>query len=308
MNLLGYFREKLARIPVLRVVRRNINQWPLNYRNMLARVRVLRDCNKGEYRFPWHEQIKYLRHGECPCLQIEMPSITEIERVDDFVLLHIGDSDYFWPANLNYSGLAWMHAEVFRSYHDNFHAYEFGQVTLRAGDVVVDAGACEGFFVRYALQKKTRVIAVEPTPQVAAALNRTFASDINTACVRIKTCALGARTMMGHLDIRHRAFENRIAVEGSQVSVMSLDDLVEGEQIDFIKMDIEGAEMDALLGASHILTKMKPRLSIAVYHAVDNARLVMKLIKKLNPTYQVSHRGIFASEGVTPRPFIVHAW
>jgi hypothetical protein len=41
-------------------------------------------------------------------------------------------------------------------------------------------------------------------------------------------------------------------------------------RIDFIKMDIEGAEIQAMQGAIHVLKKFKPNLAIASYHIVDN--------------------------------------
>jgi hypothetical protein len=57
-----------------------------------------------------------------------------------------------------------MHAEVFEPAAINFHAYEYGGARLREGDYVEDAGACESFFVRYALHHGADVLAIEPTP------------------------------------------------------------------------------------------------------------------------------------------------
>ena len=50
------------------------------------------------------------------------------------------------------------------------------------------------------------------------------------------------------------------------IQTVSLDECVFNYSTNFIKMDIEGAEYDALLGAEQILRKYKPRLAISVYH------------------------------------------
>jgi hypothetical protein len=53
------------------------------------------------------------------------------------------------------------------------------------------------------------------------------------------------------------------------VSTVSIDDFVAREnlpQVNFIKMDIEGAELPALQGAEETLRNFKPRLAISLYH------------------------------------------
>ena len=50
------------------------------------------------------------------------------------------------------------------------------------------------------------------------------------------------------------------------ISVISLDEYLAGKHVDFIKMDIEGSEMDALVGAECIIEHCRPILAISVYH------------------------------------------
>ena len=56
--------------------------------------------------------------------------------------------------------------------------------------------------------------------------------------------------------------------------------------------DIEGAEIEALEGATETLKNYKPLLSIAVYHEYENAIKCRDIILKANPSYQVLFRGI----------------
>jgi hypothetical protein len=54
----------------------------------------------------------------------------------------------------------------------------------------------------------------------------------------------------------------------------------------FIKMDIEGAEMDALRGARETIQKHKPILSICVYHRQDDLWRVPLLIESMAEGYR----------------------
>jgi FkbM family methyltransferase len=62
------------------------------------------------------------------------------------------------------------------------------------------------------------------------------------------------------------------------------------ERVDFVKMDIEGAEIKALEGAATIIRRWRPQLAIAVEHTDDwlaNAQAVRELVLGLNPAYRV---------------------
>lgn len=73
------------------------------------------------------------------------------------------------------------------------------------------------------------------------------------------------------------------------VKTLSIDNLVEAESIqkvDFIKMDIEGAEVSALEGAKKTIQNYKPKLAISVYHKSDDLITIPALIKQYNPSYR----------------------
>ena len=72
------------------------------------------------------------------------------------------------------------------------------------------------------------------------------------------------------------------------VEVTSLDYIFKNskELPTFIKMDIEGAEKQALLGAETIIRKAKPKLAICVYHKKEDIYELPKLIYNINPEYR----------------------
>ena len=57
------------------------------------------------------------------------------------------------------------------------------------------------------------------------------------------------------------------------------------EKIDFIKMDLEGTELDALKGAFYSIKKFIPKLAICVYHLKNDIYEIPMNLKELLPEY-----------------------
>ncbi len=69
--------------------------------------------------------------------------------------------------------------------------------------------------------------------------------------------------------------------------------------IGFIKMDIEGAEPQALAGAARTLHDARPRLAIAAYHRPDDHRKILAAVRQANPLYHSSQLGCRVDLGVS---------
>lgn len=179
--------------------------------------------------------------------------------------------------------------------------YEQGRVAIHDSDVVIDVGAHLGTFTRIALQHGARqVVAIEPDPVNAACFNRTFAGEIADQRVRLVEAAAwhspgtlefeaGGASQTGHVAGSHTA--TSVAVRA-----VTLDGLVDElglDRVDFIKMDIEGAERYALAGARKLLTAHRPRLAICIYHAPDDPDVVPRVIREANGKYHAFSRSGF---------------
>lgn len=83
------------------------------------------------------------------------------------------------------------------------------------------------------------------------------------------------------------------------IEVAAIDSYVD-EKVKFIKMDIEGAEYEALLGAQDIIKRDRPVLAICIYHKTDDLWKIPQLIKELNADYKlyVRHYWLNATETV----------
>ena len=71
------------------------------------------------------------------------------------------------------------------------------------------------------------------------------------------------------------------------IKTISIDEMLSGEKATFIKMDIEGAEMEALKGADKTITKYKPKLAISIYHKEDDLWKIPYYIKQKYPWYKL---------------------
>lgn len=73
----------------------------------------------------------------------------------------------------------------------------------------------------------------------------------------------------------------------SRVPVKSIDNTYECKRASFIKMDIEGSEYNALLGAKNIISANKPKLAICIYHSDEDMLRIAELIHSMVPEYQL---------------------
>jgi FkbM family methyltransferase len=145
------------------------------------------------------------------------------------------------------------------------------------GAQVWDLGANVGLFAfaaAYLAGEQGGVRAVEPDPFLASLLRRSAASQPSgRAPVEVIEAAAAATvgTVEFQIAERGRAANHLAAVEGSsqaggvrttrRVTAITLDNLLEtGPAPDVLKIDVEGAEMLALRGATRLLTKIRPRI------------------------------------------------
>ena len=79
-----------------------------------------------------------------------------------------------------------------------------------------------------------------------------------------------------------------ICDEGNNtIKVVNLDSVKECEKSTFIKMDIEGSELECLKGAENIILKNKPKLAICIYHSDNDMIDIIEYIHKLIPEYKI---------------------
>jgi FkbM family methyltransferase len=175
-------------------------------------------------------------------------------------------------------------------------------VTVKPGDVVIDAGAWIGDFSAFAASKGAFAYAFEPTLNIFKMLQKT--AELNSGGGGGFTPVnkgLGSSDGMASLceDRSGNEAGNRILIKAAdseqgaeEIAVITLDKFVQEQnlkRIDFIKADIEGAERDMLLGGRGVLKEFAPRLALCTYHLPDDPQVMESLILESNPRYKVKH-------------------
>jgi hypothetical protein len=78
------------------------------------------------------------------------------------------------------------------------------------------------------------------------------------------------------------------------------------DHVDYIKMDIEGAEVRALSGAHETIAKSHPRLSIAAEHLPTDEVLIPQAVKRIWPGYSVVCGPCFETRDGHVRPYVLY--
>jgi FkbM family methyltransferase len=129
--------------------------------------------------------------------------------------------------------------------------------------VFLDVGANAGYYTLMAAPLVKSVIAFEPHPTVRRTLKQTI-EEMGYTNVTVYPFALFSRHLQGGMEPqRHRGIFHPGRINSLPVEAVTLDSL--GLAPTLIKMDIEGAEMDALLGTKATLLAHKPILAIEIH-------------------------------------------
>lgn len=194
--------------------------------------------------------------------------------------------------------------------------YEYGSIQLKAGDVVIDCGANIGLFSNVAASKGCMVYSFEPIPSTIKRLKKN--ATLYPSQITIEPFALSDESGTAKFNF-YRGYSSLstmnvlsgdkwVSIQKNQdeslarkidVDKITLDEFVENnniEKIDFIKVDIEGAERYMLNGAKKTLAKFSPKLSICSYHLEDDISIIKKIILEANPKYKIisEYRKIYA--------------
>ena len=159
-------------------------------------------------------------------------------------------------------------------------------------EVFVDCGAYDGDTVKQVLRRtdaSSRILAVEADPGNF----RRLQSWIDTLDQPLRQRISSYQVAVGasHAQLRFKATGEEgacIAEDGDVwVNCVPLDTLVGDRKPTFIKMDIEGCELDALQGARELIRKFHPILSICAYHRQSDLWRIPLYIHSLVSDYKL---------------------
>ncbi len=279
-------------------------------------------CNDKEllleiiaYRLKGFRKIKLSRNNKEYCAALEL--VNKLVNEDDtlnpnflfFILKKFDLTTIGYDVKLYFMNLGVVIDFIFEQY-----AYKLDRktvVSVDEGDVVLDLGACWGDTALYFASKtgnQGKVYSFEFIPGNIDIFNKNIflnphlAHQIELIQQPVSNKSGEKIYFIDNGPASKIEFEPFIDQTGFTTTI-SIDDFVNNnglEKVDFIKMDIEGAECSALEGAVETIMKFKPKLAIAIYHSMDDMVNIPNWINDLNLGYKLylGHYTIHAEETV----------
>jgi FkbM family methyltransferase len=159
-------------------------------------------------------------------------------------------------------------------------------------ETYIDGGSFDGDTVRLFIDRVDgrfdRIIAFEPDPATFARLAANFRAE-----PRVESIAKGLYSRTATLrfdDAGTRASGLTAAGGGIEVPVTTIDDVLGDDPVTFIKMNIEGAEQEALLGGARAIARCRPKLAISAYHRAADLWQIPALVRRIEPRYRLYFR------------------
>lgn len=203
----------------------------------------------------------------------------------------------WWVVNGNFDTFSEILGEqAVRIYGDDVRG-------VHAGDVVLDCGAHFGGFTRTALNAGAKlVVAIEIAPENVEALRRNFAPEIAAGRVIVYDKGVWDKDDTLVLERKKHTWADKVEETGPgpTVAVTTIDKIVAElklSTVNFIKMDIEGAERHALAGAAMTLKSYQPRMAIAAYHEPDDLQVLQPIVHGAQPAYSECLNGLGLGHG-----------
>jgi FkbM family methyltransferase len=165
-------------------------------------------------------------------------------------------------------------------------------VALNDHESFVDCGAFDGDTVTHFLGrtggKFQSIAAYEPDHMNFARLEKLVANLPGSAPSRVHLFpnALGSAPGRIRFDTTGTV-ESALGAGEGWVDVVTLDDTADAFAPTFVKMDIEGAEPDAIRGASRLIHRHQPIMAVCLYHATRYLWEIPAMLKELVPGYSL---------------------
>lgn len=193
-------------------------------------------------------------------------------------------------------------AEQFYKWH--WHNYQIPQTLVEKDDIVFDCGSAEGIFPLIIHNQCKKVYAFEPLEDYQKGFYKTFSSINNVHLVKE---ALG--NMIGLIGFVQSGIQSSISnvISDNSVPINTIDNFcaINSCEVNYIKADIEGHELELLKGAKESIIKCKPKIAITVYHKENNYKEIINFLKNIVPEYNFKIKGI---SDLKYHPVMLHAW
>ena len=181
-------------------------------------------------------------------------------------------------------------------YISNYPEYLHPNIPIVTDNVVIDGGVSEDLLFTFDfgiyVGESGKVIGFEPNTTVIDKINHDIKNS-KLKNITVYSVGLWDKNCTKTFYLKENLDSSLTNKENStgeiKVQLVKLDDFLHRNginKVDFIKLDIEGAEIQALKGAKETILKNKPNMAISAYHNKKDIYNIILYIKKLNPDYK----------------------
>jgi FkbM family methyltransferase len=167
-----------------------------------------------------------------------------------------------------------------------------GVFQLREDDVLLDCGAYDGDTIRNLISNQVQFEKIEAVEADSHSFAR-LADFVSTLAperanrIRLHQCAVGARRGTVRFDDTG-GVDAKVSDKGrTLIEMVPIDVMFATKRVSMIKMDIEGGEYAALIGAQQVIQRDRPILAICVYHCQEDIWRLPLLIRSLCPEHRM---------------------
>ncbi len=159
-------------------------------------------------------------------------------------------------------------------------------IRLGSDESYLDLGAYRGDtveeFLHYCGRKYSDIVALEPDRRTFKKLG-VYLENIPDSTAYQKAVYSENKTLIFSSKAGR---QSTFSEKGEEVEAVCVDSLYSDKTVTYIKMDVEGAEKEAIEGAKNTLKNQKPKLNIALYHRSIDIFSIPLQIAKINPGYK----------------------
>lgn len=173
----------------------------------------------------------------------------------------------------------WAYSLMYVAFKKQYY-FDHGKIKVKPeyGDVVIDAGGCVGDNAAYFAMSVGHIGHVhvfDPLPAHEKIIKKNINQNKLASRITYSSFALGKNSSnlaASNISKSHTLFlpdPTFHVTNSTEFPMITIDDYAYNnklDKIDFIKMDIEGYEMQALQGAIETIKRFKPKLAISIYH------------------------------------------
>lgn len=155
---------------------------------------------------------------------------------------------------------------------------------LRSGDSFLDLGAYNGDTVLDFIKRVgtfSYITAVEPDPKTFAKLLKNT-EDLGVECIN---AAISRKC--GAIPFSFKSSRGSVSGGDDFIKSVNIDSLSQNRHFDYIKFDVEGKELEAIIGGEYTIKKDRPKMLISAYHKSEDLFTIPLKVHEFCPDYKI---------------------